>query len=422
MPEFAAFLDAWIRAHAEAAQAFLAELVRVPSDNPPGDCLPIAERAAALLENLGLSVERHPVPAALVRSHGMARVTNLIVRERFGGGGPVVALNAHGDAVPPGDGWSVPPYSAAIRAGQMFGRGVAVSKSDFATYTFALLALRAARSDPTLKHRLKGTAELHFTFDEEAGGELGPAWLLKEKLTKPDYAICAGFSYAVVIAHNGCLHLEVDVKGRSAHAARPEEGVDALEAATWLLAMLYGYRDLFTDTVSATPGIGHPTLVVGKIEGGINTNVVPDRVRFRIDRRILPEESPARAEQDLIAHIMRADTQVLGVTVDVNRLLLAEPLRPTEASRKLGALLARHVEAVLGEAVPLLGVPLYTDARHYAARGVPVVLYGAGPKDPGKAGAHGPDERLRLEDLHVATRVVARTLADLLADPLPGRN
>jgi succinyl-diaminopimelate desuccinylase len=376
MPEFAAFLDAWIRAHAEAAQAFLAELVRVPSDNPPGDCLPIAERAAALLENLGLSVERHPVPAALVRSHGMARVTNLIVRERFGGGGPVVALNAHGDAVPPGDGWSVPPYSAAIRAGQMFGRGVAVSKSDFATYTFALLALRAARSDPTLKHRLKGTAELHFTFDEEAGGELGPAWLLKEKLTKPDYAICAGFSYAVVIAH----------------------------------------------TVSATPGIGHPTLVVGKIEGGINTNVVPDRVRFRIDRRILPEESPARAEQDLIAHIMRADTQVLGVTVDVNRLLLAEPLRPTEASRKLGALLARHVEAVLGEAVPLLGVPLYTDARHYAARGVPVVLYGAGPKDPGKAGAHGPDERLRLEDLHVATRVVARTLADLLADPLPGRN
>jgi acetylornithine deacetylase/succinyl-diaminopimelate desuccinylase-like protein len=92
----------------EAEQRFLAELVRVASDNPPGDCAPHALRAAELLEGLGLAVERHPVPEALVREHGMISATNLVVRRRFGDG-PVIALNAHGDAVPPGEGWSQDP-------------------------------------------------------------------------------------------------------------------------------------------------------------------------------------------------------------------------------------------------------------------------------------------------------------------------
>src|SRR5688572_978078 len=127
----------------DAQQRFLAELVRVPSDNPPGDCAPHAERAAALLEALSLSVERHPVPDALVREHDMVSATNLVVRRRFGDG-PVIALNAHGDVVPPGEGWSHDPYGAEVVDAWMYGRGVAVSKSDFATYAFALLALQAA--------------------------------------------------------------------------------------------------------------------------------------------------------------------------------------------------------------------------------------------------------------------------------------
>ncbi len=122
----------------------------MPSDNPPGDCAPHAEKAAALLEALGFVVERHVVPDAAVKANGMVSCTNLVVRVRFGAGdGPVIALNAHGDVVPPGTGWTTDPYGAEIRDGIMFGRGVAVSKSDFATYAFALLALRdaAARGD-----------------------------------------------------------------------------------------------------------------------------------------------------------------------------------------------------------------------------------------------------------------------------------
>ena len=252
-------LSALARRHPEQVE-FLARLVRVPSDNPPGDCRRHAEVAAGLLEDLGFTVERHPVPEDVVRAAGMVSVTNLIVRHRFGPG-PTVALNAHGDVVPPGEGWTADPYGAEIRDGTMYGRGVAVSKSDFATYAFALRALIETGAP------LAGTVELHFTYDEEAGGLIGPGLLLERGLTRPDYVISAGFSYNIVIAHNGCLHLEVRVEGKSAHAARPDSGADALEAANRLLTALYGLRDTYRSIRSKVQGIDFPTLVVGLING-----------------------------------------------------------------------------------------------------------------------------------------------------------
>src|SRR6266852_8194763 len=151
---------------------FLAELVKVPSDNPPGDCAAHAKRARRLLERLDLAVDAHDVPRSTVEAAGMKSVTDLIVRHRFGDG-PVVALNAHGDVVPPGLGWRVDPYGAAVEDGPhgkvMFGRGVAVSKSDFASYTWTLLALQHAAAQGA---ELGGTIELHFTYDEEISGDV----------------------------------------------------------------------------------------------------------------------------------------------------------------------------------------------------------------------------------------------------------
>jgi succinyl-diaminopimelate desuccinylase len=392
-----------------AAVELLAELVKVPSDNPPGDCAAHAMRAAALLENLGFAVERHPVPEALVRANGMVSATNLIVRERFGDG-PVIALNAHGDVVPPGDGWTAEPYGAEIRDGWMYGRGVAVSKSDFSTYAYALLALKS------LAARLAGTVELHLTYDEEAGGAIGPKWLLDQGISRPDFAISAGFSYGIVTAHNGCLHLEVEITGKSAHAARPETGHDALEAANGLLTALYAHRRELATIRSTVEGIKSPTLVVGLIRGGINTNVVPDAVTLRIERRMIPEEDPAEIEPELTALIERSVGGRPGIACRVRRIMLALPLKPVPGLERLVAPLQRNAEAVLGEPVPVYGVPLYTDARHYAAAGIPTVLYGAGPRSLIEANAHAADERLPLADLRKATEVTALTLLDLLRE------
>src|SRR5215208_1229751 len=122
MADAAAAIRQFLSEHQDAETRLLAELVKVPSDNPPGDCAAHAEGAARLLEGLGFTVERHPVPAELVKANGMVSCINLVVRERFGTG-PVVALNAHGDVVPPGEGWSRDPFGAQIVDGWMYGRG-----------------------------------------------------------------------------------------------------------------------------------------------------------------------------------------------------------------------------------------------------------------------------------------------------------
>jgi acetylornithine deacetylase/succinyl-diaminopimelate desuccinylase-like protein len=395
--------------------AFLAELVKVPSDNPPGDCARHAAAAARLLEGLGLAVEVHPVPKEAVTATGMVSATNLVVRHRFGDG-PVIALNAHGDVVPPGLGWRHDPYGAAVEntahGPTMYGRGVAVSKSDFATYAFALLALQAAAAQG---QAYAGTVELHLTYDEETGGDVGPRRLLEQGITRPDFAIAAGFSYAIVTAHNGCLHLEVTVTGRQAHAAMPATGIDALEAATGILADLYASRAALAQRLSKVEGISSPTLNVGLIQGGINTNVVPDRIVFRLDRRMIPEENPADVEAALRAQLSAAATRFPGIRIEVRRVLLAMPLVPQPGFQRIAGAIQQHARDVLGVDVPTTGVPLYTDARHYAARGIPIVLYGAGPRTIIEANAHNADENLRLSDLRAATTIVALTLADLLS-------
>jgi len=249
------------------------------------------------------------------------------------------------------------------------------------------------------------------------GGAIGPAWLLSQGISKPDFAISAGFSYGITTAHNGCLHMEVEVVGKSGHAAEPEKGVDALEAANALLADLYALRKTYSSIRSRTPGIVSPTLVVGLIKGGINTNVVPDNVVFRIDRRIIPEENAAEVEAKLQLDIEASARKWPHVKVSVRRILLASPFVPIAGQEKLVAALQWHGQAIIGEPLRTHGVPIYTDARLYTSAGVPAVLYGAGPRTLVEANGHRADEKLVLSDLHKATEVVALALADLIAAP-----
>jgi acetylornithine deacetylase/succinyl-diaminopimelate desuccinylase-like protein len=295
-----------------------------------------------------------------------------------------------------------------VADGKLYGRASAVSKSDFATYTFALRALQS------LGVPLKGAVELHFTYDEEFGGELGPGWLLRHGLTKPDLLIAAGFSYQVVTAHNGCLQLQVTLHGLASHAAYPHTGVDALQAANQLLTALYAHNAVLKRRLSKVVGITHPYLNVGRIEGGSNTNVVPGQVTLKLDRRMIPEEDPAAVEAEVRSLIEQAVAACPGIRLEIKRLLLAHPLQPLPGNVPLVAAIQRHGQAVFGEAIPESGTPLYTDVRLYGAAGVPAVIYGAGPRTVLESNAKRADEHLLLSDLQGATRVVARTLLDLL--------
>ena len=264
------------------------------------------------------------------------------------------------------------------------------------------------------KPKLKGAVELHFTYDEEFGGEYGPGWLLRHKLTKPDLLLAAGFSYQVVTAHNGCLQMEVTVHGKMAHAAIPHTGVDALQGAVAILTALYQQNALYQQITSKVEGITHPYLNVGRIEGGTNTNVVPGTVVFKLDRRMIPEENPAEVEAAIRQVIKDAAATRPGITVDIKRLLLANAMQPLPGNRPLVEALQKHGEAVFGEPIPTSGTPLYTDVRLYSEQGIPAAIYGAGPRTVFESNAKRADEHLVLEDLRKATKVVARSLFDLL--------
>jgi succinyl-diaminopimelate desuccinylase len=407
-------LDTWIDQHFDEQVKFLQALIQVPTDTPPGNNTPHALRTAELLQGMGLQAEQHSPPADAVKAAGLQSITNLIVRRKYGEGA-TIALNAHGDVVPPGEGWSVDPYGGILKDGFIYGRAAAVSKCDFSTFTFALRALEAV-AKPS-----KGAIELHFTYDEEFGGEVGPDWLLKEGITKPDLMIAAGFSYQVVVAHNGCLQMEVTVLGEMSHAAIPDSSCDALQGAVHIMAALYALNADYKKITSNVEGITHPYLNIGQIEGGTNTNVVPGKVIFKLDRRMIPEEDSAQVEQSIRATIKAAAKSYQpprgsgAISVSIKRILLAEAMKPLPGNAPLVQALQQHGQEVFGHTIPALGTPLYTDVRLYVERGIPGVIYGAGPRTVLESNAKRADERLNLEDLRRATKVLARSLLQLLS-------
>ena len=191
--------------------------------------------------------------------------------------------------------------------------------------------------------------------------------------------------------------------------------MDALQGAVRILSALYAQNLAYKRVRSHVPGISHPYLNVGRIEGGTNTNVVPGKVTFKLDRRMIPEEDPAHVEATIRRVIEDATALVPGVTVDIKRLLLAHSMKASPGNAPLVEAIQKHATELFGEPIPAMGTPLYTDVRLYAERGIPGVIYGAGPRTVLESHAKRADERIELEDLRRATKVIARALLDLLS-------
>jgi succinyl-diaminopimelate desuccinylase len=181
-----------------------------------------------------------------------------------------------------------------------------------------------------------------------------------------------------------------------------------------ILNALYAQNTLYREIRSSVPGITHPYLNVGRIEGGTNTNVVPGKVSFKLDRRMIPEEDPAQVEASIRQVIAQAAATQPGIRVDIRRLLLARSLKPLPGNAALVHALQQHAAEVFGEPIPISGTPLYTDVRLYGEHGIPAAIYGAGPRTVFESNAKRADEHIVLDDLRRATKVVARTLLDLL--------
>ncbi len=399
-------IKAAVEARMNDTVRFLQEMVRIPSENPPGRYEEIAERVAAECRRAGLTAETIRTPDRILRELKLETPRlNVIGRLNGSGGAKTLIFNAHLDTVPVStpEAWRCQPFAAEIVDGKVYGRGAADSKARLAGY---LAAIRAVQD---LKIPLKGDIIYTATADEETGGLAGPGYLVKEGILKGDYAIVEGRCGSVAYAMCGVLHAAVTTTGKAVHARNPEEGVNAIYRMVPLIARLERYHTELRARKSDVPGIPAPTCSVGTITGGVKTNVIPDRCTITVDRRVVPGEDPAQVWNGL-RDVAAAAAKAVGYEASVEQILFAEPHLSDPDSALIRSLVA-NATAYRGAPIPVAGSTGFGDARFFCnLLKIPTANYGPGREG---TGAHAVNEHVYIEDLKEGATVCAATILDL---------
>jgi acetylornithine deacetylase/succinyl-diaminopimelate desuccinylase family protein len=376
--------------------ALLRDLIRCPSENPPGREEATARRLAAYFARHGVA---HRLEEILPGRPN-------VIAEVGGAGGPALVLNGHLDTVPAGEGWTVDPFAAELRDGRVYGRGACDMLAGVAAMSAAAVAL--ARSGVPLPGRVL----VHAVIDEEVDS-LGSRHAARD--AEADWAIVTEPSDGTVQAYGkGQLNVEIEFAGRAAHSSRPELGHNAIhDAAAFIALVEREHRRIAADEY---PGVGPATFTTALIAGGSTGSTVPARCRLTLDRRVRPDETLADAQ----AHVQRLLDRLAEERPGV-RATLAPTLRFPPFPRAERGTLAATVQGAVRDAGAgageLSGAVAATDAAWYAARGIPTVIYG-----PGRIqGAHEPDEFVRVEDLHAGTRALALAATRLLRAHRPAQ-
>jgi acetylornithine deacetylase/succinyl-diaminopimelate desuccinylase family protein len=241
------------------------DLISKNTVNPPGNEYLAKGIALKAMKSLGMTVQ------AKEKEKGR---TNLI--GRIGRGKPSVALIAHLDVVPAGDGWKTDPFKPVVKNGRIYGRGALDDKGLFAASYGAIKAFLKNNS------KFKGTIYFLAAADEEQGSRLGIEWLIKQGF-KADFAIIpdSGLMDEAIIGEKGVLWIEITSFGKQAHGSTPELGINALEKLSKLILRLpkINFGRNFNRAFQGT------TVNIGQIQGGEAPNIVPAKAKAKIDIR-----------------------------------------------------------------------------------------------------------------------------------------
>ena len=376
--------------------AFLQSIVRdEASVNPPGD----------VRESVRLASEKLSAEGFEVETIGDAEIIPNLIATLRRGDGPTLLFNAHVDVVPTGEptAWSHPPFAAEIADGRVYGRGAGDDKASVTAQVMGAIAL--ARSGVPFN----GTLIVNVVGDEETGGRHGAKFVAENIRTRPDYAIVGEQTMnRVAVGERGFASTEVVVHGRAAHGALPQEGANAIEAMAEVIVALR--RELWPALEARTHAyFNHSSASINMIQGGIKQNVVPDRCSIYIDRRIVPGESPDDNVREIRDIAERAISAIPGTQVEVRGLGLTPAMMSEPDSPVVQAML--EANGRLGLNTELTGFSMGTDGRHFAAVGIPTIIYG--PGDP--ALAHIPDEWVGIDEVMEATRAYALAALGILA-------
>jgi succinyl-diaminopimelate desuccinylase len=398
-------LLAWLEPREDEMAALLAELVGVPTENPPGrnyqTCASLLERK---LCDAGLTSEKHLFPAPGGMPDASGNATTLV--STFGSGQPTLYFHGHYDVVPA----QAPEQFQALRKEHfIFGRGSCDMKGGIVSMLYAMRGLRECGVE------LNGKIALALVPDEETGGARGSAWLADRGLLGRDgigMLLAEPTSGVVWNANRGAISLRINVRGKSAHVGLQHRGENAFEqmarVAERLLELKREVEQRQTSyEIGAEQTRNSILMLGGESGGGTNFNVVPEQCWFTIDRRINPEENFG-VERDRLINLLEG-CQHDGIRLDWEIFQEGQAAGCSEDD-KLGQALAQSVKAITGEAPQFEMCPGLLEIRFYAARGIPSYAYGPGLLSV----AHGPNEYVDLRKVRDCAAIYALTAIEML--------
>ena len=389
----------------DALCADAAALVRVPSVT--GDERAVIERFGQIARSRGLVAQTHVHDLEALRADPAYPGEEATRSELFGAtallrgrepGAPRLCLNGHLDVVDPGnEQWSRNPFSGALEDARLHGRGSADMKGAVAAALHAVAAVASAGGT-------EGDVVLQAVASEEDGG-LGTFAALSADSAFAACLIPEPTAFAVACAQAGALTFTGEIPGVSAHAAARLEGISAIDRYIPVHAALAELeRELNRD-------VAHPLMrmlelpyavSVGRIEGGIWSSSVPDRLVFEGRVGVPVGEQPAAIRQRLEAVVNDACPSA-AITWSGGRFGSGE----TPVEHPFTQLVMGAAGDELGRTIDPVGVPYGADMRLFCERGIPCVMFGT----PGLERAHAVDESVEVADLIALTRALIRVIA-----------
>lgn len=378
----------------------LKALIEIPSVNPPGDGRGMAQFVAQWLQDVGAVIQ---VVAPSEKPEAQSVIALV------GTGLPVIMLHAHTDTVPitPTEvaAWSSDPFAGVERDGKIYGKGSVDDKGTLAAMMIAFKKLAA--------HHPTGTLALVAAAEEKVGGQLGTHWLAETGLLPTCDLIVVGAQTGnrVATVHKGVMRATVTTLGKSAHATNPDLGINAINAMARIVLALKEYHRQLLERPH--PVIGTPTCNIGVITGGSTANAVADQCSIKLDRRMVPVETPREVQLEL-QRVVSA-VQIAPATAEIGDFLYSSWFESdirTELGKAFLQCASHHTHA---PALPVGYLP-GSDAKHLTdlVRG-DIVIFGPGSYEV----AHAAGEYVSLAELETCEAVLWGFLEQTLLAEVP---
>ncbi|MFC4550108.1 MULTISPECIES: M20 family metallopeptidase [Halorussus] len=384
-----------------------ADLVRIPTENPPGDERPGAEFVVEWFDGEGVDARLVETPGS-DRPSAVAVVGDRADEERASGdsGGPTLVLNGHLDVVPAGDPdqWTHDPYEGAIEDGTLYGRGSADMKTGL-----ALAMLTARDLAPEIESGdLEGSLVVHAAMGEETG-DPGTRTLVEAGYGGDMAVVLEPTDFRVATRAKGVATYRVGVAGDASHASHPDQGTNAIDEARPVLDAIDDYDVRLREREDDLCGRAYAT--VTEFEAGTNSNmaVLPERAEFLLDRRILPDEEYKDVEREL-DDLFESVEREAGVATD--RSLVMHYASAAIADDHPLAARFRRLSAERADAPDEpWGMEAATDAREFVADGTPAIVWGPGSLSQ----AHTTDEHVDLDDAALGREILTQGVREILS-------